>query len=94
MQTAIKQDGAKLYPSARGFDKITLDLRSFYIGAQQHGDDLRYFAWKKGDSLLTKPELELTGGKYDPQGTGGNYNLEFNSNGFTFRSKHWALFVW
>ena len=86
MQTAIKQDGAKLYPSARGFDKVTFQCttKELYIRAQQHGDDLRYFAWKKGDSLLTKPELELTGGKYDPQGTGGNYNLEFNNNGFTY----------
>ncbi|MEO9168049.1 MAG: hypothetical protein ABI230_06580 [Aestuariivirga sp.] len=86
MQVAIKQDSTKLYPSARGYDKITFKCttKKLYIRAQQHGDDLRYFAWKKGASLLTKPELELTGGKYDPQGTGGNYNLEFNNNGFTY----------
>jgi hypothetical protein len=86
LQVAINQDSAKLYVSARGFDKVTFQCRTktLYIRAQQHGDDLRYFAWKKGASLLTKPELELTGGKYDPQGTGGNYNLEFNNNGFTY----------
>ena len=86
LQTAIKLDSAKLYPTARGFDKVTFQCRTkkLYIRAQQHGDDLRYFAWKTGASLLTKPELELTGGKYDPQGTSGNYNLEFNNNGFTY----------
>ena len=86
LQTAIKQDSDKLYISARGYDKVAFQCRTknLYIRAQQHGDDLRYFAWKKGASLLTKPELELIGGKYDPQGTGGNYNLEFNNNGFTY----------
>ena len=86
LQAAIKQDGTKLYPSARGYDKVTFECttKKLYIRAQQHGDDLRYFAWKKAASLLSKPELELTGGKYDPQGTGGNYNLEFDNNGFTY----------
>ena len=86
LQTAIKRDSAKLYPTARFYDEVSFQCRTkdLYIRAQKHGADLRYFAWKVGASLLTKPELELTGGKYDPQGTGGNYNLEFNNNGFTY----------
>ena len=86
LKAAIKQDSAKLYPTARFYDKVTFQCRTkkLTIRAQQHGDDLRYFAWKAGVNLLTKPELELNRGKYDPQGTGGNYNLEFNTNGFTY----------
>ena len=86
LQTAIKQDGARLYKSARGYDKITFECQTkkLYIRAQQHGDNVRYFAWTLGASLLTKPELDIAGGKYDPQGTGGNFNLEFKNNGFTY----------
>ena len=86
LQAAIKQDGAKLYPSARGYDKVTFQCttKKLFVRAQKHGDDLRYFAWKRGANLLTKPELELVGEKYDPQGTGGNFDLEFRKEDFTY----------
>ena len=85
-QTAKKQDDAKLYESARGYDSISFQCKTKdqFIRAQKHGDDLRYYAWKKGVTLLTKPELELRGGKYDPQGTGGNFDLVFQDMALTY----------
>ena len=86
LQAAKRQDSNRLYASARGYDKITFQCRTqrLFIRVQQHGDGLRYFAWKNGANLLTKPELELTGGKYDAQGSGGNFDLEFKNEGFTY----------
>ena len=86
LSAAKKMDDSKLYVSARGYDSISFQCstKKLFVRAQKHGDDLRYFAWKKGASLLTKPELELVGGKYDPQGTGGNFDLEFRKEDFTY----------
>ena len=85
-QTAKKQDDAKLYESARGYDSISFQCRTKdqFIRAQKHGDDLRFYAWKKGVTLLTKPELELHGGVYNPQGTGGNFDFVFKNEALTY----------
>ena len=85
-QIAKKQDDAKLHESARGYDSISFQCRTKdqFIRAQKHGDDLRYYAWKKGATLLTKPELELHGGAYNPQGTGGNFDLVFQDMALTY----------
>ena len=85
-QTAKKQDYAKLYETARGYDSISFECttKDQFIRAQKHGDDLRYFAWKKGVPLLSKPDFELRGGKYDPQGTGGNFDLVFQNEALTY----------
>ena len=86
LQAAKKQDNNRLYTSARDYDKITFQCRTkrLFIRVQQHGDDLRYFAWKNGADLLAKPELELRGGTYDAQGSGGNFDLEFKNDSFTY----------
>ena len=84
---ARKLDSKRLYVSAQGYDRIMFqcNTKTFNIRTQYHGEDLRYFAWKKGMALSTKPELELTGGTYDPQGTGGNYNLIFKKMDYTYQ---------
>ncbi len=80
-------DSKRLYPSAQGYDRIEFLCRTktSNIRTQYHGEDLRYFAWKKRRALSTKPELALTGGTYDPQGTGGNYNLIFKTKDYTYQ---------
>ena len=83
---AKKIDDLKLYVSARGYDKLTFQCRTktHFIRVQQHGAELRYFSWKTPAMISTKPTLELHGGKYDPQGTGGNFILKFKNEGFTY----------
>ena len=85
-QSAKTQDYTKLYESVRGYDSVIFQCKTKdqFIRTQKHGDDLRYFAWKRDVPLLTKPELELRGGKYDPQGTGGNFDLVFQNDALTY----------
>ena len=85
-QTAKKQDYAKLYESARGYDSVIFQCKTKdqFIRTQKHGDDLRYFAWNQGAPLLSKPELELRGGKYGATGTGGNFDLVFQNDALTY----------
>lgn len=84
---ARKREAQTLYASARGYDSIAFQCNTamLQVRAQRHGKDLRYFAWKTGVALSSKPQLELRGGVYDPQGTGGNFNLSFNSKGYAYQ---------
>jgi hypothetical protein len=84
---ARSRDSQGLYPSAKTYDSIAFQCRTkeFQVRTQYHGKDLRYFAWKNGTPLSTKPELALTHGVYDPQGTGGNYNLIFKNSDYTYQ---------
>ncbi len=86
-KSAKQNEGAKLYPTVRAYDKIAFQCstKTQSIRTQYQGKDLRYFAWKSGASLASKPDLELKGGVYDPQGTGGNYNLIFKNKGYTYQ---------
>jgi hypothetical protein len=70
-----------LYETARGYDRIEHECstNTVHVRAQDHGRDLRYFAWKKGASMATKPQLELRGGITEFQGSGGNYTLTFSN---------------
>lgn len=84
---ARQNDGTKLYPSVRGYTKIAFQCstKTEILRTQYHGKDLRYFAWKTGALPSTKPDLALKSGVYDPQGTGGNYNLIFKNKGYTYQ---------
>ncbi|MCE3231814.1 MAG: hypothetical protein K0R98_71 [Rickettsiaceae bacterium] len=86
LANAKKLESEKLYPSAKGYDKIVFQCSTdkLYIRTQYHGEDLRYFAWKKGATLSSKPEIELTSGKIDYQGTGGNYVMTFKNGNYTY----------
>ena len=86
MLKAIKRDSKRLYSSARNYDELSYQCstKNLHVRVQKHGDDLRYFAWKSPADLLMKPELELKGGSYNPQGTGGGYELVFQNKGFTY----------
>lgn len=86
LQTVKKQDSSRLYVSAQGYDAIRFQCRTknLFVRVEEYGDDLRYFAWKNGASLMAKPVLELKGGKETFQGSGGNFDLDFENRGFTY----------
>ena len=75
-----------LYPSVRGYTKVAFvcSTSTLNVRTQYHGKDLRYFAWKQKAAYSTKPDIELHGGTYDPQGTGGNFILSFKNRGFSY----------
>lgn len=85
--SAKKLESSTLYESAKGYDKIEFqcETKTLHIRTQYHGNDLRYFAWKKGDALSTKPQLELGSGIYDAQGSGGNHDLIFHNRDYTYK---------
>jgi hypothetical protein len=87
LEHAKQIDSVKLYKTAQGYDKIVLQCstKQHYIRTQYHGDDLRYFSCKKGADLSTKPELELTSGEFESQGSGGNYTLIFKNDDYTYK---------
>ena len=86
LKAAKKRESSKLYKSAQDYDSIEFKCRtsSLHIRIQQHGDDLRYFAWKKGDSLASKPQLELHNGISKPDGSGGNFEVSFVNLPYTY----------
>ena len=81
------RESRSLYPAARGYDSIAFQCNTkvLHVRVQYHGEDLRYFAWKRGAKLSTKPALELKSGVYDAQGSGGNHTISFNYNGLVYQ---------
>ena len=86
LAAAMKVENRGLYLSAQGYDKVVFQCKTknLSIRVQQNADSYNYFAWKKTAALSTKPELEIRGGKYLPQGTGGNYDMEFQNNDYKY----------
>ncbi len=87
LPVAKQTDSGSLYKSAQGSDKIQFQChtKKSYIRTQYHGEDLRYFSWKEGADLSTKPELELVNGNFEPDGSGGNYTMTFNNGNYTYK---------
>lgn len=85
-QAAKELEWERLHTSARGYDNIQYSCHTdnLYIRIQNHGDDMRYFAWKKGASLTDEPELVLHNGFLDRQGTGGNHSLTFENSEYRY----------
>lgn len=83
---AREVEGQGLYKTAQGYDRIAIkcETKSLQVRMQYHGDDLRYFVWKKGQDTKEKPQLELHNGIYEPQGSGGNLNLIFTNPPYTY----------
>lgn len=85
-EAAKQKESNTLYRTARNYDALEFECRtdSLHIRAQRHGKNLRYFAWKNGQSLATKPQLALQNGVYDFQGSGGNHNLIFSNPPYVY----------
>ena len=86
LAAAMTVENRGLYKSAQGYDKIVFrcKTKNLSIRVQQNADSYNYFAWKKSAALTTKPELEIIGGKYLPQGTGSNFDMEFQNNDYKY----------
>lgn len=86
LKDAIALDGAGLFPSARGYDQLeyVCKTKNHTIRVEKFGEDLTYFSWKGRASLADKPELEIKGGQIDYQGSGGNHDIIFKNNAFTY----------
>ena len=81
-----KLESLKLYKTARNYSKIEIecDTSHLHIRVQQNSGNLHYFAWKKGDSLSEKPQIEIGNGEYIFEGTGGNHSFVFHKGVYTY----------
>lgn len=83
----IAADKNKLYPSLRKFEtpvyKIT--TKNYLIRIDQLSyDTYRYASWKKGNAESSKPDIILTNGVMDIQGSGGNHVIVFTSGDYKY----------
>ncbi|MBG1230846.1 hypothetical protein [Aestuariivirga litoralis] len=87
LKDAKEGEAKALYPAARGYDRLVqhCSTKTLQVRAQKHGDDLRYFAWKRGAPLSGKPQLALRNGTYEDAGSDGHATLTFKNNGYTYQ---------
>lgn len=54
------------------------------IDKQPNGKYL-YQSWGANSSITTKPHMIISDGELVPDGSGGNYSIVFNNNGYTYQ---------
>ncbi len=87
LAAAKRVEARKLYADAQGYDRIEqqCNTKTLHVRVQKHGDDLRYFAWKRGAPLSGKPQLELKNGTFEDAGSDGGAVLTFKTGDFTYQ---------
>lgn len=81
-----EQVRAQLHPSARDYNILVFECLSsrFHVQIQiLQNASLRYVSWKRG-STMEKPELILSGGHSESQGSGGGALYQFKRGAFTY----------
>lgn len=83
----INEEKTQLHTSLRDFEKpelsITTEKLLIRIDELKNGM-YRYASWKKGTSILTKPDIILENGEHQNYGTGGNYGYEFINEAYKY----------
>lgn len=83
----IYNDKEELHASLQDFDtpvyKITTSKFLIRIDALENGK-YRYASWKINKKESSKPDLILTNGKMEIQGTGGNHAVVFTNKNYTY----------
>lgn len=87
LKAAISEESKMLTATARNYDALEFECQTaaHHVRVQQHGKDLRYFAWGRGEKLSGEPQLALRGGRLIPQGTGGNHDYDFKNGEYIYR---------
>lgn len=52
---------------------------------EQPNGKYRYQSWKASSSIKAKPDLVIKDGEYTPDGSGGNYYINFKNKGNTYQ---------
>jgi len=86
LENAKSDETAKLWLAARGYDRIDVQCstKTLHVRVQNHGDDIRYFAWKAGAPLSAKPAMALSHGKTPSSGSDGSITYAFTNAGYTY----------
>ena len=84
----IEADRRRLHPSLSQFKEPVLkwDTKGFRLRIDDFGDaNYRLALWSSDQHPQSKPALSITGGKYEPDGSGGDHHYIFHLNGVTYR---------
>lgn len=87
LKNLIAQDKEKLHVALKKFEtplyKIT--TKNYFIRIDRLSNEkYRYASWKAGSAESTKPDIILTNGEMDIQGSGGNHVIIFTSGQYTY----------
>ncbi len=76
---------ATLHPSARRYDSVAFicNTKNYHVRVHDDKGTLRYYSWKAGQPLSSKPDLMLTG-KVAPEGNGGNATFTFKNGAYSY----------
>lgn len=86
-QQLIAADKARLHESLRQYVNPVLEWRTprFHIRIDDLGDgNYRYAAWSKNRSASEKPDIVLTGGRLQADGSGGNHSFTFTNGRYKY----------
>ena len=83
----IVQQKEELHPSLKSFEspKYRIKTKNYLIRIDALGDyQYRYASWKLGEKESSKPDIILSYGKLEYQGSGGNHVFTFLNGDFTY----------
>lgn len=85
-EAARENEKKNIHKSLQGYDSIEHECSTdkLRVRIQRIKDSAQYFAWKKGASLSSKPDLALNG-TLEVQGTGGNTLYSFSNGPYTYQ---------
>jgi hypothetical protein len=83
---------ASLHPTARNYDiaLFTCATKNYQLRIHDEAGVVRYFSWKAGQPLSTKPDLVLTG-QQELHGNGGNATYTFKNGDYLYRVDEVAI---
>lgn len=84
----IDKEKENLYISLREFTSPTYRIQTekYFIRIDElTGKQYRYACWKTGIKESSKPDLIMTNGLIEYQGSGGNHVITFTNNNYTYR---------
>jgi hypothetical protein len=87
-KSLINSDKKKLYFSLKSFKSPTykIQTKSYLIRIDElDNGKYRYASWKTGKSESSKPDLILTNGELEFEGSGGNHTITFKKGEFNYK---------
>lgn len=88
LKKLIDEDRKQLHQSLKNYSKPTYKIitETYLIRIDELKPDLyRYASWKRNSKENAKPDLVLTNGTLEFQGSGGNHVIEFHNANFTYK---------
>lgn len=84
----VAREKENLYYSLKSFESPILKIKTknYLIRIDQLAHDkYRYASWKTGEKETSKPELVLSNGEREFEGSGGNYVITFVKGSYTYK---------